>query len=77
MPGETRIKLQTEVVDRIAEGIGLVLAASAHLLLSGFQVVEHRRLVVIFGIDRQRLDSHTDRVQEPLVRAAIIDGKEE
>ena len=77
MPGETRVKLQAEVVYCIAEGVGLVLPASAHLLLSGFQVIEHRRLVVIFGIDRQRLDRHTDRVQEPFVRTTVIDGKEE
>ena len=77
VPGKHRVGLQSEVVHHVAEGVGLVAAHTAHLLLSGFQKVEDGRRVVKLAIDGQRLHRHAHRMEEALVGASVVDGGEE
>ena len=77
MPGEHRVALDAQVVHGIAEGVCLVLAHTAHLILTSLQVVKHLGLIVKLGIDGQCLHRHTDGMQEALVRTSVVDGGEE
>ena len=77
MPGKHRIALQSEIVKCIAEGVSLMLAHTAHLILTSFQIVEHFRLVVKLSIDGQRLHRHTHRVEETFVGTSVVNrGKQ-
>ena len=69
--------MQPEVVHHIAEGIDIVLAATAHLILPGLQVIQHLRFVVELRIHGQRLHRHAHRVEESLVCAPVVDGGEQ
>ena len=77
VPGKHRVALYAQVVHGIAEGIRLVLAHTAHLILTSLQIVEYPGLIVELGIDGQRLHRHTDGVQETLVGTTVVDGGEE
>ena len=59
VPGKHRVALQSEVVQGIAEGVGLMLTHTTHLILTALQIVKHFSLVVKLGIYRQRLHRHT------------------
>ena len=54
-----------------------MLAHSAHLILAGFQIVEHLGIVVELGIYGQRLHRHTHGVQETFVGTAVVNGCEQ
>ena len=77
MPGKHRVALDAQVVHGIAEGVCLMLAHTAHLILTSLQVVKHLGLIVKLGIDGQRLHRHTDGMQEALVGTSVVDGGEE
>ena len=77
VPGKHRVALDAQVIHGIAEGVCLMLAHTAHLILTGLQIVYHLGLIVKLGIDGQRLHRHTHRVQEALVGTSVVDGGEE
>ena len=54
-----------------------MLAATAHLFLAVQQQVQHSGFGRELGIDGQRLDSHAHRTGKTLVRAAVIDRREQ
>ena len=54
-----------------------MLTASAHLLLSGFQEVEHAGLCGKLRINGQRLHEHAHGVIQFLGLTTVIDGVEE
>ena len=76
VPGKHRVALQFQVFHDVAERIHVVLAASAHLLLSGFQVVEYGCLGGKLRIDGKRLHKHTYGVVELLRLSAVVDRVE-
>ena len=51
MPSEHRIALQLQVGHHVGEGVGLVLAAAAHLVLSLLQQFQHCGVRGELGID--------------------------
>ena len=77
VPCEHRIALWFQVFHQVAEGIDVVLAAAAHLLLTGKQEVEHCRVVGKLGIDGQRLDEHSHGAAQALVLTAIKHRREQ
>ena len=77
MPSEHRIALQLEVGHHVGEGVGLVLAAPAHLFLALLQQFQHSRVGSELGIDGQRLYRHAHRMGKPLIGAAVIDRREQ
>ena len=50
--------------------------ATAHLLLACLEIIKDGGIIVKPGINRDCLDCHAHRVQEPLVGAAVINGCE-
>ena len=77
MPGKHRVALQTQIVYRIAKGIGFVLTYTTHLVLTCLQVIQHLGLVVKLGIHRQRLDRHTYGVQKALIGTTVINRRKQ
>ena len=76
MPCEHRVTLQFQVIHDVAIRIHIMLTASAHLLLSGFQEVENTGLCGKLRIDGQCLHEHTHSVVQFLSLTTVIDGVE-
>ena len=77
MPGKACSRLQTQVGHCVAEAIGCMLAAPRHLLLSGSEEVDHRRVVRVLRIDGQRLDEHRHCTDQSFVGSSVVDGTEQ
>ena len=77
MPGERGRALQLEVVDGIAIGIRLILAAAADQLLSCFQEIQHCGFVVELRIVREGLHGHAHGMEQALVGATVVDRFEQ
>ena len=76
MPCEHRVTLQFQVIHDVAIRIHIMLTASAHLLLSGFQEVEYAGLWGELRIDGQCLHEHTHGVVQFLGLTTIINRVE-
>ena len=77
VPCEHRIALRFQVFHQVAEGIDIVLATAAHLLLTGTQKVEHCRVVGKLGIDGQCLDEHSHGAAQSLVLTTVKHRREQ
>ena len=77
MPCEHAVALRAQVFHQVAERVNGVLAATAHLLLAGFQEFGHGGALGVFHVYGQGLHQHAYRAAHPLVVAAIVDGGEE
>ena len=77
VPGKHRVALEFQVFHDVAERIDIVVAATAHLLLSSLQVVHHGSIGSELSVHGQRLHEHTDGMGQFLGLAAVIDGIEQ
>ena len=77
VPCKHRVALQLQVFHDVAKRIHIVLAASARLLLSCLQIVEHRCIGSELCIDGKRLDEHAHGVSQLLGLAPVVNGVEE
>ena len=77
MPGKHRGGLQLQVVHDVAVRIDVVLAATAHLLLSAAQIVDDGGFGRELCIDGQRLDKHAHGARQLLRLASIINRIEQ
>ena len=59
VPSKNGVALQVQVRHQVGIGVGIVLTAPAHLVLTILQQVKHGGFVGEFGIDRQGLDGHS------------------
>ena len=74
---EDDVAVEGGLVHQVIVGIEVVIAASAHLLLHGLQVVKGGSFRIELGIHWKSLHKHADRVRKSHVFSSVIDGVED